>query len=130
MNQAEKQFRFDLQMFAEDVPTPEAPEAAAPAQEPAPAQPDSAPEPERHISEMTDEEQTEYIKRRFLDEDEPPQKPEAAPAQEPGQGATQPEQQPEEPTFEITVNGEKKQVTQSELISLAQKGEDLTQFVA
>ena len=35
-------------------------------------------------------------------------------------------EEPEEPTFEITVGGEKKQVTQSELIALAQKGEDYT----
>lgn len=125
MNQAEKQFNFDLQIFADetaDVSTPEVTETAEPAQEPAPAPTDSAPEPEKHISEMTDDEQTEYIKRHFLD-DKPSKKEE--PKEEPGQ-VTQPEEKPEEPTFEITVGGEKKQVTQSELIALAQKGEDYT----
>lgn len=133
MNQAEKQFRFDLQIFAEEG-TPEiAPEATpevatetAPAEAAAPAQTDSTPEPEKHISEMTDDEQTEYIKKHFLNEGGRPKK-EEQPQGEQGQGATQPAQEPQaEPTFEIVHNGEKKQVTQSELINLAQQGFDYT----
>lgn len=132
MNQAEKQFNFDLQIFAEDAPevqesTTEAePSEVTESDEPqATTEEDS--QPEKHISEMTDDEQTEYIKRHFLDDE--PQKKE--PSQEPqGQAVTQPTVPDSEPTFEITVQGEKKQVTQSELIKLAQMGEDLTQFVA
>ena len=134
MNQAAMQFTFDLQIFAEDAPaaaeTPTADVAAQPeAQQPenvtdAPAQAEQQAEvqPEKHISEMTDEEQTEYIKRHFLD-DEPTQqdKPEVAQAEQQAAEVQQPE-----PLIEITVNGEKKQVTQSELIALAQKGEDYT----
>lgn len=128
MNQGENQFKFDLQLFAEDT-TPEAapaPETAEPTPEPTPAQ--DRPQ-EKHISEMTDDEQTDYIKRHFLDEEpdkEPPPpeqeqeepKPENVQAPEPTQQA--------EATFEIVVNGQKKQVTQSELIKLAQMGEDYT----
>lgn len=139
MNQAAMQFNFDLQIFAEEAQAAETPATETPAQPEAPTQqPENvtdAPaqaeqqaevQPEKHISEMTDEEQTEYIKRHFL-EDEPAQqdKPEVAQAEQQAAEVQQPE-----PMVEITVNGEKKQVTQSELIALAQKGEDLTQFVA
>lgn len=135
MNQAEKQFNFDLQIFAEEG-TPEiAPEATpevttetAPAEAAAPAQTDSTPEPEKHISEMTDDEQTEYIKKHFLNEGGRPRK-EDKPQEPQGQGeAVQPPQEPQaEPTLEIVHNGEKKRVTQSELINLAQQGFDYTQ---
>lgn len=132
MNQAEKQFRFDLQVFAEDVPE-SAPEAA-PAEETVQSAPEATPpedspqEPQKHISEMTDDEQTEYIKKHFLNEGGRPRK-EDKPQEPQGQGeAVQPQQEPQaEPTFEIVHNGEKKQVTQSELINLAQQGFDYTQ---
>ncbi len=129
MNQAEKQFNFDLQIFADDVPETTSTDTAEVTQEPetTPAQ-DSPQEPEKHISEMTDDEQTEYIKRHFLDDEpkEPPkQEPKEEPAQVPQQAA-EPQAPAQEPTFEITVQGEKKQVTQSELIKLAQMGEDYT----
>jgi hypothetical protein len=133
MNQVERQFAFDLQIFAEDAPeVQESTTEATPSEVTESAEPQATTEadsqPEKHISEMTDDEQTEYIKRHFLDDE--PKKEE--PSQEPqGQAVTQPTQEPQtEPTFEITVQGEKKQVTQSELIKLAQMGEDLTQFVA
>ena len=130
MNQAEKQFNFDLQIFAEDAPevqesTTEAePSEVTETVEPQATTEEDSPQ-EKHISEMTDDEQTEYIKQHFLGEDEPQKK---EPPQEPqGQAVTQPTQEPQtEPTFEITVQGEKKQVTQSELIKLAQMGEDYT----
>jgi hypothetical protein len=131
MNQVARQF-FDLQIFAEEG-TPEiAPEATPEvttetAPEPqATTEQDSPQEPEKHISEMTDDEQTEYIKKHFLNEGGRPKK-EEQPQGEQGQGATQPQQEPQtEPTFEIVHNGEKKQVTQSELINLAQQGFDYT----
>jgi hypothetical protein len=133
MNQAEKQFNFDLQIFAEDAPevqestTEAAPsEVAESVEQEATTEQDS--QPEKHISEMTDDEQTEYIKKHFLGEDEPQKKEQ--PQEPQGQAVTQPTAPDSEPTFEITVQGEKKQVTQSELIKLAQMGEDLTQFVA
>jgi hypothetical protein len=131
MNQAEKQFNFDLQIFAEEEAQEIAPEATPEvttetAPEPqATTEQDSQQEPEKHISEMTDDEQTEYIKKHFLNEGGRPKK-EEQPQVEQGQGATQPTEPQAEPTFEITVQGEKKQVTQSELIKLAQMGEDYT----
>lgn len=130
MNQVERQFAFDLQIFADDAPeaASEVTETATPEPEPAQAEPQAAPEPEKHISEMTDDEQTEYIKRHFLD-DEPKEPPKQEPKEEPAQApqqAAEPQAPAQEPTFEITVQGEKKQVTQSELIKLAQMGEDYT----
>lgn len=129
MNQVERQFAFDLQIFAEDTPeVQESTTEAAPSEGTENVEPQATTEAdspqEKHISEMTDDEQTEYIKKHFLDDE--PQKKEQA--QEPqGQAVTQPTQEPQtEPTFEITVQGEKKQVTQSELIKLAQMGEDYT----
>lgn len=132
MNQAEKQFNFDLQIFAEDAPeVQESTTEATPSEVTESAEPqatteqDSPQEPEKHISEMTDDEQTEYIKKHFLGEDEPQKKEQ--PQEPQGQAVTQPTPEPQtEPTFEITVQGEKKQVTQSELIKLAQMGEDYT----
>lgn len=125
MNQAEKQFNFDLQIFAEDAPEvqestteTEPSEGTESVEQEATTAEDN--QPEKHISEMTDDEQTEYVKKHFLGEDEPQKK-------EPqGQAVTQPTVPDSEPTFEITVQGEKKQVTQSELIKLAQMGEDYT----
>lgn len=129
MNQVERQFAFDLQIFAEDAPevqesTTEAePSEVTESVEPQATTEEDSPQ-EKHISEMTDDEQTEYIKRHFLDDE--PQKKEQ-PQEPQGQAVTQPTQEPQtEPTFEITVQGEKKQVTQSELIKLAQMGEDYT----
>lgn len=133
MNQVERQFAFDLQIFAEDAPeVQESTTDAAPSEVTESVEPQATTEqdsqPDKHISEMTDDEQTEYIKRHFLD-DEPKEPPQQEPKEEPAQApqqAAEPQAPAQEPTFEITVQGEKKQVTQSELIKLAQMGEDYT----
>lgn len=66
------------------------------------------------------DDQVARLREYGIFDDEPGEKD----ATDEGQGDEPPA--PQEQTFELTVNGEKKTVTQSEMIALAQQGEDYT----
>lgn len=135
MNQALEQFIWDLQIFAEgeaaettgETTGQEAEVATQEDNTPQEAQPETPQETPQETpksyAEMSQDEQLDFIKQNFL-EDEKPKKEE--PKEEHVQ-AEEPQTAPtEEPTFEVTIDGEKKQVTQSELINGYQRQADYT----
>lgn len=136
MNQALEQFIWDLQVFAEGEAAETTGETAGQEaevatetdntpQEAQPETPQETPqETPKSYAEMSQDEQLDFIKQNFLDE-KPPKKEE--PKEETVQAdAQQTEQTTAEPTFEVTIDGEKKQVTQSELINGYQRQADYT----
>ena len=129
MNQAETQFKFDIQLFAEgDAPAPEpAAEPAAQPSTPAATETDSIDYSEFGKGNATD--QLDLLKRHgFLggEQEEELQQPAETETEEPAEDG-QPETEPVEQEVEIKVNGEVKKVKLSEAINLAQMGFDYTQ---
>ena len=124
MRQALEHLIWNLQLFAEDgepaqeTAQPEEVEPAQDSQDNAEPVVDSTPqEPAEKIHEMTEDEQLDFIKKNFIDEPEKPKKEEPTAQAEP-QAEPQAQEQPtEEPTIEVTIDGEKKQIAQSELIN-------------
>lgn len=146
MNQVERQFIFNLQLFAEgDAPAAEPAPAEPATQEPSPqptAQPPAAPQEDSFDlkafgSASTDDQIALLKKHGFLGTNNPEPKQTEAPTTEPslkdepvgGQPAEEPQttEPKPEPEVEIKVNGEVKKVKQSDLVKYAQMGFDYTQ---
>lgn len=139
MNQAKKQFMFDLQLFNDGEPAPAAEAApqdmpptdppAEPQNTPLAATPEDSPIDYSELSKSKQpDDQLAFLKKNgFLGQQkpEPPTKPEETP--EPPASDDPTDQPPVvDPEFEIKVDGEVKKVKQSELVELAQKGADYT----
>lgn len=144
MNQAEKQFVFDLQLFAEEAEAAAEPQAAetaaqetedteAPAAEP--QEQESAPEAPDYsqLGSMSQSDQLSFLKKHgFVEtnakpkaeekEPEPPTKTE----EDKPEDAQGEESQADEQTYEIKVDGETRKLTLKELIAQAQMGADYT----
>lgn len=137
MNQAEKQFMFNLQLFNDGEAAP----AADPTPQEAPAEPPTEPQnapattpedspidySELSKSKQPDDQLAFLKKNGFIGSEKKPDTPEPKKTEEPPTGSQANEQPPVvDPEFEIKVNGEVKKVKQSELVELAQKGADYT----
>lgn len=127
MNQAEKQFKFDIQLFAEgDAP------AETPAAEPAPSAPAATETDSIDYSEFGKGNATDQLdllkKHGFIggEQEEEPQQPAETEEEEPAE-EVQPETETAEQEVEIKVNGQVKKVKLSEAVNLAQMGFDYTQ---
>lgn len=155
MNQAEKQFVFDLQRFAEEAaPAPETADEAKPeaqgtteAETQAPARNETPPETDgaegssakeappdfSKLGAMTQDEQLAFLRKHGFT-DEAPEEPEAPKAPETKTEDTQKdagdhaEQAPAAPEqeFEVTVDGQKVKVKLSELLNGYQRQADYT----
>lgn len=126
MNQAMEQFIWDIQRFAEEMaadattaPAGDTPQEAT--------QETQAEEPQEEsgaqgkpFGEMSEEEQLSYLRDNYLDEGKPKEEPKKE------EQPVQAEAQTEEPTFEVTINGQKQRVTQSELLNGYQRQADYT----
>lgn len=143
MNQAEKQFIYNEQLFAEgDAPTAEPttqePTTVEPSTQepntPAVTEQDSEIDYKAFGNASTDEQLTLLKKHGFYGNKEPEEPPVTEQTQTEGNATNeegQPSQEPPttepEPEVELKVNGEVKKVKQSELVKYAQMGFDYTQ---
>lgn len=141
MNQAGMQFMFDLQRFAEDVPSaeaePETAEAEGAEDVPAATSEDSKAEESASeapdyaaLGDMSQSEQVAFLRRHGLTgETKEADVPEAEEAPEDDEAAATDEadsSEQEEPAYEVTVDGEKQRVKLSELLSGYQRQADYT----
>lgn len=124
LNQANKQFNIDLQLFAEDSAADVTDTTSEPATESEPASDSES----KNIGEMSEEEQIAFVQKKFI---EPESKD--TNEQQDGGTASQVEDSPQpkvthqsERMVTLTHNGKQVQVPESEAINLAMQGYDYT----
>lgn len=123
MNQAKEQFVFDLQMFADEA-------AGAAGAVETPSEEASATETDtnvKSIGEMSEVEQTDFVKKTFFkDDNDEPNEPNEVKGEKAEPPQSQVDKQPQERKVKLTHNGQEVEVSESEARNLAMQGYDYT----